>query len=275
MVRYGTPRRKAARRGATCRWRRLYKRSKSRAKGRARPRRSLRTSYRGTPNQYRFVRESLPWTLDVANNGPNVRVLDAGVGPNMSMLSFQGFSMNLLSTFDEFAPLFTSFRLDRIELIATPMWQTMSQPYADEVAGTTPPSAYTIPNLAVTRTSTQYVTNNPLPVDADAARKLLAQVQMKTRTMYSSRKPLRLITNTPRVSQEIMQGIGNNVNVTGKRSGWFNIATCSDQHFLSNDRIYLERIDGNDFPAPTVPETPSVYLYRCYFKAHFRVSRVK
>lgn len=276
MVRYGTPRRKAPRRGSTCRWKRMYKGVRKRTKGRARPSRSLRTSYRGTPNQYRFVRETVPFTLDVANPGHNVTIL-AGVGssPNMSMLSFQSFEMDQLSDFNEFSPLFTSFKLDRLELICQPMWQSMAQPYADEVAGTTPPSAYTIPNLAITRTSTKFVLNNPVPSDADDARALLAQVQMKTRTNYGSRKPLKLITNSPRVSQEVLQGVGANVNIASKRPGWLNLELSSDQRFLTNDRIYCERIDGNSFPPSTIPQTPSVYLYRCYFKAHFRVSRVK
>lgn len=271
MPRNGTPRRRKPPRKRTWRSmsRRLYRRG---VKGRARPRRSLRQSYKGIPNQYRFVREGPPFVIDVGNANEHTQIL-SGL-PNMSMLDFQTFQMNRLVDFDEFGALFTSYKLDRLELIMTPMWQSMPQVNTSHAEAAPAAAAYSIPNLMMTRVSTRYTLNDTPPANADDARATLAQTQMKTRTLYGSRKALRLITNNPNVATEILQGLPGAVNIAAKTSPWLSIAQGADQRFLLNDRIYCERIDGQSFPM-TLPPTPTVYLYRCFYKAYFRVAKVR
>lgn len=229
----------------------------------------MRTSYLGTPNQYRFVRETTPFIVDVGIPGPYVQVL-SGV-PNLTMVSFATFEMQDLANFTDFDPLFTAYHLDKVEVIMQPQWATNVALAAAPDAGYDP--IFTIPNLAVTRVSTAYVLNNPVPANADAARLDLAQLQMKSRSLYGSKRPLKLVTRNPKVSQNILSATGTNVAM--KSPGWLNLDQSADQRFLLNDRMYVERLDGKSFPITLPIQAPSIYLYRVYFKAHFRCSRVK
>jgi hypothetical protein len=61
-------------------------------KGKARPSRALSTTYRGAPNQYRFVRETRPTTIDMGAAGAGVSLI-AGTGaiPDISVFEFPNF----------------------------------------------------------------------------------------------------------------------------------------------------------------------------------------
>lgn len=269
MVRYGTPRRSRSR----GRLRRGFKRLRSRStrrKGYARPRKSLRTSYKGVPNQYRFVRESLPFTIDVGNPPATYGQLIGGGGvQNLTLLFFSGFQMKQLVEFErDFPPLFNTYKLDKLEVFMLPQWEGMIASPMVETAGTGVSLA--LPNLACTRVSTRYMLNNPAPVSALDAREQLAQIQMKSRSTYASKRWLKLTTTSPMVMMKVESLVTTApTNLAPKKAPWLDLLTGADQKFMINSQVYLDRIDGNDFPGGSTP-----YKYRCYYKAHFRVSRV-
>lgn len=244
--------------------------SRTRRKGVARPMRSLKQSYRGTPNQYRFVRETVPITIDIGNNAtPGVTIIPSSNAgePNISCLRFPNFQMQLLSAFvTEFSPLFGNYKVDKIETFMVPMWQQNIH----EV--TAVPVAAVAPNLMVTRINTKYLPNGyGVQNDAMTQRMHLAQVQMKTRSLYGTKKWLKIDTKNPGIKE--LTYSGDPPQATGEttiRSPWMPIATASDQEFTMNDAVFFDRLDGGNFPG----NSGSVYLYRLYHKVHFRVSLV-
>jgi len=240
-----------------------------RGKGRARPINRLRLSYRGTPNQYRFVRETVPITIDVSNPGNGVSIIPSGSSePNMSVLQFPNFQMQLLSGFmNDFNPLFANYKIDRIDTILIPQWQMMVANFEHHTT-----QNYNNSNLVVTRVSTKYL-NNGFTTAADAVtqRMELAQLQMKTRSLYGSKKWLRIRTNKPGVQQLTYSGDPPvATGVEHVRAPWLSINNANDQEFLMNDVIFFDRLDGNNISATGAP----VYQYRMYHRVYFRVSHV-
>jgi len=272
MVKYAPRRRSCKCRRSTSRTRGSFKRLRSYSRGRrgaARPRRALRSGYKGVPNQYRFIRETLPRTIDVGNPTlPYGQLLSGPIGTqNIAMLTFASFQMsNLVDFTQDFSNLFTSYKLDKLEVFMVPMWTSTPQQVYDLGTG-----GNALPNLAVTRVNSKYVLNHTVPTDALDAREMIAQLQMKTRSMYASKRWLKISTLNPSIVTEVLSGVTpTDTNTAIKRGGWMSISQAADQTFLFNSRCFLDRVDGNSFPGG-----PTVYLYKFWYKAHFRVSRVK
>lgn len=238
-----------------------------RRKGSARPMRSLRQSYRGTPNQYRFVRETLPLTINIGAAGNGVTILPSSAGEaKMSVLQFPFFNMNQLTRFTaEFNPLFVNYKVDKIETVLIPQWQQS----VNVINSAT--SAATCSDLVVTRVSTKYL-NNGFTIAGSAMdqRMHLAQIQMKTRSLYGSRKWLRCNTVKPGVKELIYSGdppVQTGEKQT-KSCPWLSINTANQQEFLMNDVIFFDRVDGAHIDAAPL------YSYRMYHRVYFRVSQV-
>lgn len=258
---YHTKRRVAA---ATTLQRAFRRRRPVRKRGRARPMRALSIGYKGPPNQYRFIRETRPVTIDIGDATSTGVTLIAGTGaiPNTSVYEFGNFSVDQLPGFPEMAALFAQYKVDKIETVLIPQWtqnvQAAITPLTGGWAGTG-----AVPNLVLTRINVKYLTNGyTLPTTAEANRDKLAQVMKKTRSLYGSKKWLKVNTWKPKVDMEIDDGVGG-VNAVQTAQPWLPCATAADQRFQMNDLIFADRLDGTDFAV-------GIYRYRMYHRVHFR-----
>ncbi len=242
--------------------RRIVKYVRHRRKGAARPSRSVSTGYRGTPNQYRFIRETRPTTIDMGTVGNGVTLL-AGTGdiPDMSILQFPNFEMNQVPGYTDFSSLFANFKIDKIETILVPMWQESVNPDGAG-SGTTQ-----LPNLMMTRINTKWLVNGiTIAADAETQRDELAQIMKKSRSLYGTKKWLKITTSNPNVTKTIPDGSGG-TNTVIEPQPWLSTTDSADQQFQMNDVLFADRLDGEDFD-------PDVYLYRMYHRVHFRTSFV-
>ena len=239
-----------------------------RRKGLARPTRSLRTAYRGTPNQYRFVRETRPVTIDLgtasaegdAHATPSVTII-AGT-PNTAMVNFGHFTMSALVNFEaEFDPLFANYKIDSITTFLIPQWSQGVQLLSN------PTSAHQYPNLMLTRVNTKFLPGGyTVPATAEASRDKLAQIQMKTRSIYGTHKWLKIVTRNPDVPLDVPDGAAG-VNSTQQSAPWLPIKASSNQQFIMNDTFFADTFNGDSLPA-------GIYKYRVYHKVNFRVAFV-
>ena len=224
--------------------------------------------YKGTPNTYSFIRETRPTTIDlgVAANGVTL-IAGTGTIPNIARFEFPNFSIDQLAGgFSEFSALFANYKIDKIETILIPMWSQQTQSSVNPLTGAWAGTSYT-PNLVVTRVNTKYLVNGYAAAGtAEGQRDQLAQLQKKSRTMYGSRKWLKINTIGPRVKMEVDDGAGG-TNTVSKKTPWMPSVQAADQEYLMNDLMFADRVDGSDFVA-------GVYLYRMYHRVHFRCSFV-
>jgi len=245
--------------------RRITKYVRSRRKGAARPMRSLSTGYRGTPNQYRFVRETLPVIVDVgttdALTGVSVLAAADADDTTMSVIKVPNFKFADVQSPDEFANLFANYKIDKIETFLIPQWEgTVNPDYT-----TSGPLA--IPNLMITRLNTKYLsTGLSISANANAQRVVLSQIVKKTRSLYGSRKWLKLTTANPQVQIDVADG-GASTNIGLFNQPWLSLATGQDQQFAENTTFFADRLNGTDMVA-------NIYKYRMYRKVHFRTSFV-
>lgn len=243
-------------------------RAKARKKGTARPMRSLSAGYLGQPNQYRFVRETRPTIVDMGATGSGVSLI-AGTGaiPNISVLSFPNFSIDQLAGgFSEFSNLFANYKIDKIETILVPQWSQNTQQSINPSGAVWTQTAY-VPNLMLTRINTKYLVNGlTLSGTAEGQRDELAQIQKKTRSLYGTKKWLKIITPKPRVFMELEDGAGGQ-NLVTRPSPWLPSVQAADQEYSMNDILFADKLDGTDFSA-------GIYKYRMYHRIHFRCSFV-
>lgn len=239
-----------------------------RRKGTARPRRYLSIGYRGVPNQYRFVRETRPTIIDLGYAAGGVSLIP-GTAPNpdMSTMTFPGFQMNQLPGFSEFAALFANYKIDMVETILIPQWSETVNPYG--VAGGANPPAAIMSNLMITRICTKYLPGGLviLPT-AEDMRDQLAQIQKKTRSLYGSKKWLRIKTKSPDIwinIQESQSGVLTNKVLWNQP--WLPTGAAADQEFQLNDRFFADTLNG-------APFVRGLYMYRMYHRVHFRAAFV-
>jgi len=226
--------------------------------------RALSLGYRGPPNQYRFIRETRPITVDIGDAASTGVTLIPGTGaiPNTSVYEFGNFSVDQLPGFTEFAALFAQYKVDKIETIMIPQWSETIQPAIQPLVGPWLGSG-SVPNLMLTRINVKYLTNGyTLPSTAEANRDKLAQVMKKSRSLYGSKKWLKVNTWHPMVDMEIEDGVGGQ-NAVQTPQPWLPTATAADQRFQMNDLFFADRLDGTDFAV-------GLYRYRMYHRVHFR-----
>lgn len=227
--------------------------------------RALSTGFRGAPNAYRFVRETLPTILDcgTTNATLGVQVLPSAGGADYSMavIKIPAVRMADLVNVTEFSALFATFKVDKIETYLIPQWEgTVNPDYP-----TAGPLA--IPGLMITRINTKYL-HAGLTVSANAAaqRQVLAQIQKKSRSLYGSKKWLKLSTWHPHVPIDVSDGAGG-TNAGIFPSPWLPLATATDQAYPANTTFFADTLSGIDI-------APNIYRYRTYSKVHFRCSFV-
>lgn len=260
-----TPRKRAA-------LRRNFKhfRKATRSSGAARPMRALRTTYRGKPNQYRFVREQKSYVIDLAN------YVLVDPAKTIAVVSFNGFNMTMIEQFaPEFGLLFHNFIVDKITVELTPMWDSNVMPaIVPPTVGQVP--VIPVPAMCITRLSSKWIADdNPISAITtdDGVRAYLAQTQMKTRSMYSSKRPLKLITLKPRIFAPVNQlgplpGVPptnyNNVTIPPK---WMSIVGSDDTIYAQNALFVAQTVQQTEIPR-------GVYKYRVVVKVDFRCSLV-
>ena len=248
---------------------RIRKLKGMRKRGKARPARAISIGYRGTPNQYRFVRETRPVEIDVGNAADPAVAHIAGTGtiPNTAVVSFPNFQINQLAGgFSEFSNLFANYKIDKIETILIPQWTQNTQQSINPSGAVWTQTAY-IPNLMITRINVKYLINGySLPATAEANRDKLAQVVKKSRSLYGTKKWLKVNTSRPAVEYEIEDGSGGQ-NLALKRSPWLSTTTAADQEYSMNTMFFCDKLDGTDFSA-------GIYKYRMFHRIHFRTSFV-
>lgn len=237
---------------------------------RFRRKRKISIGYRGVPNTYKFIRETRPITIDIGNAATAGVSIVAGTGtiPSISIFSFPDFSIDQLAGgFTEFSALFANYKIDKIETFLIPQWSASTQPPL------TPTPAWVatapVPNLMVTRINTKYLPNGyVVPGTAEANRDQLAQIQKKSRSLYGTKKWLKIVTAQPRVFDEILDSrAGVSDNLVTKKSPWLPSVQAADQEYAMNDLMFCDRLDGSDFVA-------GLHLYRMYHRVHFRTSFV-
>lgn len=226
-----------------------------RKKGRARPISKLNMNYRQI-NSYRFVRESVP-------EHTSFNLIAAGGSlPAMGYLSFDNLKMDILPGFSEFQSLFARYKVDMIITTLTPLWGTTNYPMSTLVG-----DGKSSPELAITRLNTKWLNEPWQPeLTAGAQQTELAQIQGKTRTLYSSRKPLKIITRNPR-----QYGYRNESNdlasaqpISVSRPGiWLDTSSSSDAVLCHNQVILAERIDGGDLNTGWRYEVRHKIIFRC------------
>lgn len=249
--------------------RKIQRAWRKRKKGKARPTRALSLGYRGSPNQYRFIRETRPVVFDLADPASTGVTIIAGTGaiPNMAVFSFPDFSMDDLPGFSDFSALFANYRVDSIKTYLVPQWTQQNQPTINPLGAWT--ATATIPNLMITRVNTKYLPNGyVLKATAEENRDQLAQIMKKKRSLYGTRKWLKITTSKPQVFQEILETrAGVSDNLITRPSPWLPTVQAADQEFALNDLIFADRMDGTDFAV-------GLYKYRMYHRVSFRTSFV-
>ena len=233
----------------------------------ARPMSAMRANYRSMPNQYRFVRESIPIVLDLgvdpgAQNVPFLR----SVSSTMKEINFKTFTMQGktigsvyhpgLSDFTtDFAQLYQRYKVDKIEFILRPMWHYTNSHNID---------------LLVTRISSKYQ-NQDLTGGTEAQiKRAIAQTQLKSQSGYSDKRPLKVVTTNPRVySQQVLANPTPTAGheLTTMKQPWLNTVDQSTVEFASNCLVFLERRDGEAF-------TQGAYKYEVKARVTFRCCQV-
>ncbi len=225
-----------------------------RARHKARPQLSL--GYKGVPNTYRFVRETLPEIIDLRS--------EATTGGQVAVLNTSNFQMNQLINFqNEFGPLFESYKIDKIVTELRPMWNTTAVD-ADATATVATPA------MLVTRVNTKW-NSTPISLPATDAliRQFLAQIQKKSESTYSQRRPLRITTTNPRTFKLTLEedSTTGTPAVSTEPAPWLNCETENNIKFAHNALVFFQKMDQSSIQG-------GVYQYRLVHKVHFRVSNV-
>ena len=227
--------------------------SRRRRIGKARPMRSLKTSYRNL-NVYRFVRETLPQTatFNLIPQGP-------GSYPAMGYMSFENLQMNQLPGITaDMNNLFARYKVDKIVTKLMPLWE--------ETINLTTNSTTISPELEVTRVNTKYMIGD-FPIKPTTVEMLteLAQLQAKSVSKYSRRKPLYITTINPGTKNKtVIDASGTEVDSRGG-SPWLSWGT-TNVPLKHNSIIFARPVDG--------AELTDQWKYSVTHKIYFRCSQV-
>lgn len=255
MPMYKTAKRQAAASKIQRAWR-SYKARKGKKVGKARPMRNLKLNYRAI-NVYRFMRETLPQTTTFS-----LIAQGAGSIPQMGYMSFENLQLNQLPGVSDFTGLFARYKVDKIITTLIPMVQEVISDGATTIAASQ--------QLEITRVNTKYM-NNDFPISATAEDQLkeLAQIQSKSKSLYSRRRRLTLTTINPGVvGNSVVNSSGNEVDAR-RSSPWLSLGgtnPATNVPFKHNAIIFGARIDGNALSAD--------WKYRVTHKIFFRCSQV-
>ena len=236
-----------------------------RRKGAARPMRSLRTSYRGVPNQYRFMRETPAAVIDLHDY-----ITTSGVTHNeVAVVKLQNVSLDILGAgpVAEFTNLFTNYKVDKIDIILRPMWQKSVQNNATFASGVG--SHAELPNMRITRVNTKYMSEDlNLGTTNAGIREKLAEIQMKSDSLYSGSRPLFITTKHPRVYEKVADDIdGTQTSIVSRQQPWLSLRNATNTLFSHNELLVAQRLDHGVIP-------DGYYKYEYIVRMHFRTSQV-
>lgn len=227
--------------------------------GRARPMRSLKTNYRAL-NVYRFVRETMPSTATFT-------LIPGANYAAMGYMSFENLQMNQLPGANaDFANLFARYKVDKIVTTLTPLWEETVSSTAVAATGATGPVVAYSPELEITKVNTKYMISGfPIAADTDAQLAELAQLQAKTVTKYSHKKPMVIITMNPGTKNAtVVDSTGTEIDSRGP-SPWLSWNTINVP-LKHNAIIFGRRVDGQALDAS--------WKFQVRHKVYFRCSQV-
>lgn len=219
----------------------------------SRPISALTQGYR-VLNTYRFMRETIPQTATFT------LIAAANYGA-MGYMSFENLQFNQLPGFQDFN-LFARYKVDMIITELVPMIQ--------EVVSDTTTGIATSPQLEITKVNTKYMNSDfPIAATSDAQLAELAQLQAKTKCLYASRKPIKIITKNPGINaRSVVDSAGNEVDAR-KASPWLSLSgpnASVNVPFKHNAIIFAARTDGQSLTLD--------WKYRVTHKIYFRCSQV-
>ncbi len=220
---------------------------------RARPMRSLKTNYRAL-NVYRFVRETLPQTAIF-------QLIAQGTGsyPAMGYLNFDNLQMNQLPGInDDMNKLFARYKVDKIVTKLTPMW--------DETINLTTNSTAISPELEITRVNTKFmIVDFPIQATAQAQLTELAQLQAKSVSKYSRKRPLLMTTINPGTKAKTVVDAGGTEIDSRGASPWLSWGTTNIP-LKHNSILFARPVDG--------AALTDQWKYSVTHKIYFRCSQV-
>lgn len=223
-----------------------------------RPRKYLATNYR-TINSYRFVRETLPQQI-----APTI-ISGTGTQANIGYFQFSDIFMSSLPNWSEFKNLFARFKVSCIVSTLIPMAMETTS-ISDQSNTELALSA----NAKITRVNTKFLAKDFQVKDtAEEQLKELAQIQAKSVSLYTRKKPLTLVSKKP--GQYIItledpddQDSGITTRASGK---WQNTGDGEALKFAHNNILFLEKLDGSDMSG-------NFGRYYITHKIYFSVSQV-
>lgn len=232
------------------------RRARPKRVGKARPMAALKANYRSI-NEYRYVRETMPTTTSFT-------LIPAGAAfPGMGYLSFENLQFNQLPNYNEFVNLYARYKVDKIVTTLIPMYDI-----AELIQPPSTPSLST--NLELTRVNTKWL-SGPFPISANSDAQLseLAQLQGKTKSLYASKRPLRLVTMNPGVeSRDVLDAAGNEVD-SRKPMLWLSLGGTNqaiDVPLRHNALVFASRVDGVTLTTD--------WKFRVVHQVYFRCSQV-
>ena len=209
---------------------------------------------------YRFCRETVP-------NIVTFNLIPQGTGsyPPIGYMSFENLQFNQLpGAIDDYSNLFARYKVDMIITELIPMFQDVNL----GANWTTPPAGS--PQLEITKVNTKYM-NGDFPIAATAQQQLseLAQLQAKSKRLYTAKRSIKLITKNPGINaRSVVDSSGNEVDAR-RSSPWLSLSgpnQAINVPFKHNAVIFAAPIDG--------AALTDAWKYRVTHKLYFRCSQV-
>lgn len=196
------------------------------------------------------MRETLPQTATFT-------IIPAQNYGAMGYMSFENLQFGQLPASNDFTQLFARYKVDKIVTTLTPLYEVATQVNHSS-------------QLEITRVNTKWMVGDfPISANADLQLTELAQLQAKSKSLYTGRKPLTLVTNKPGVvGNSVVNSAGNEVDAR-RSSPWLALSgthQAIDVPFKHNAIIFASRVDGASLDLS--------YKYRVTHKIYFRCSQV-
>lgn len=203
------------------------------------------------------MRETMPFTTAFT-------LIPAGASyPAIGYMSFENLQFNQLPGYTEFANLYARYKVDRVVTTLVPMFDIsqLIQP---------PVTVGTSANLEITKVNSKWMNGDfPIAANADLQLAELAQLQGKSKSLYASKKPLKLVTANPGVEgRSVVDSTGNEVDAR-RSCPWLALSgphAALDVPFKHNAIVFAARVDGTSLTAD--------WKFRVTHQVYFRCSQV-
>lgn len=196
------------------------------------------------------MRETMPSTATFS-------IIPAANYGAMGYMSFENLQFNQLPGNTDFSNLYARYKVDKIVTNLIPLYQTTTQ--VNHSA-----------QLEITKVNTKWMNGDfPIAANADLQLAELAQLQGKSRSLYASKRPLKLVTTNPGVEgRSVVDATGNEVDAR-RACPWLALGgpyAAMDVPFKHNALIFAARVDGQSLDA--------TYVFRVTHQIYFRCSQV-